>query len=147
MKNISRKTGGTIQMSPYENYDHGASELRTHYAYLFDVVVRIYKLYHQNEKVATRYETVVELTLKLYDEEIFDDYIFESLKAVYKLYPTLLPGVVQKGYEENREKEIKHLNKLYELLLITQRDLSEVLYDILKEDQERFKKEWSKRYN
>ena len=134
-------------MSPYENHDHGASELRTNYAYLFDVVVRIYKLYHQNEKVATRFENAVEITQKLYDEKIFDDYMLESLKGLFKLYPTLLPGVVQKGYEENREKEIKHLNKLYELLLITQRDLSEVLYDILEEDQERLKKEWSKRYN
>lgn len=132
-------------MSPYENHDHGASELRTNYAYLFDVVVRIYKLYHQNEKVATRYETVVELTQKLYEEGIFDDYIFESLKAVYKLYPTLLPGVVQKGYEQNREKEIEHLNKLYELLSITQIDLSQLFHDILVEDRERFKDEWVRR--
>lgn len=133
-------------MSPYENHDHGASELRTNYAYLFDVVVRIYKLYHQNEKVATRFETVVELTQKLYKEEIFDDYIFESLTAVYKLYPTLLPGVVQKGYEDNREKEIEHLNKLYELLSITQSDLSQLYHDIWVEDRESFKNNWMKRH-
>ena len=128
-------------MSPNE-HDAGASELRTKYAYLFDTVVEIYRLYHQNEKVATRFETVVELTQKLYKEEIFDDYIFESLTAVYKLYPTLLPGVVQKGYEDNREKEIEHLNKLYELLSITQSDLSQLYHDIWVEDRERFKREW-----
>lgn len=132
-------------MSPYEEHDHGAGELRANYAYLFDVVVRIYKLYHQNEKVATRYEKVVELTQKLYQEGIFDDYTFESLQAVYKQYPTLLPGVVHKGYEENREKEIEHLNKLYELLSMTQIDLSQLFHDILVEDRERFKDEWARR--
>lgn len=132
-------------MSPYENYDHGASELRTHYAYLFDVVVRIYKLYHQNEKVAARYEKVVELTQKLYDEEVFDDYIYESLQNVYRQYPTLLPGVVQEGYKKNRDKEIEHLNKLYELLSMMQIDLSQLFHDILIEDRERFKSDWIKR--
>ena len=109
-------------MSPNEYYDHGASELRTKYAYLFSTIVEIYKYYHQEEKPATRFETVVELTKKLYEEERIDDYIFESLQLVYKEYPTLLPGEVQKGYEEDREKELNHLNKLYELLSITQRD-------------------------
>lgn len=131
-------------MSPNE-HDAGAGELRTKYAYLFDTVVEIYRLYHQNEKVATRFEIVVELTQKLYKEEIFDDYIFESLTAVYKLYPTLLPGVVQKGYEDNREKEIEHLNKLYELLSITQSDLSQLYHDIWVEDRERFKNDWLRR--
>lgn len=133
-------------MSPNE-HDAGASELRTKYAYLFDVVVRIYKLYHQNEKVSTRFEKAVELTQKLYDEQVFDDYIYESLQAVYKQYPTLLPGVVQKGYETNREKEIEHLNKLYELLSITQSDLSQTFHDILVEDRERFRDEWARRNN
>ena len=132
-------------MSPYE-HDAGAGELRTKYAYLFNTVVEIYRLYHQNEKVAARFETVVELTQKLYKEEIFDDYIFESLMAVYKLYQTLLPGVVKKGYEDNREKEIEHLNKLYELLSMTQSDLSQVYHDIWVEDCERFRDNWIKRY-
>ena len=133
-------------MSPNENYDHGASELRTKYAYLFSTIVEIYKFYHQEEKPATRFETVVELTKKLYEEERIDDYIFESLQLVYKEYPTLLPGEVQKGYEEDREKELNHLNKLYELLSITQRDLSLRLHDIIKEDVENFKKSWSRRH-
>ncbi len=124
-------------MSPNE-HDSGAGELRTKYAYLFNTVVELYRLFHQNEKVAARFEMVVELTQKLYKEEIFDDYIFESLMAVYKLYPTLLPGVVKKGYEDNREKEIEHLNKLYELLSMTQSDLSQVYHDIWVEDCERF---------
>ena len=132
-------------MSPYENHDHGASELRTHFAYLFETVVRIYKLYHQNEKVATRFENVVELTQKLYDEKVFDDYIFESLNAVYKLYPTLLPGVVQKAYEQDKKKEIEHLNKLYELLSMTQSDLSQLFHDIIVEDHDRFRDEWIRR--
>ena len=133
-------------MSPNENYDHGASELRTKYAYLFSTLVEIYKLYHQEEKPASIFETVVELTQKLYEEEIFDDYIFESLTAVYKLYPTLLPGVVQKGYEDNREKEIEHLNKLYELLSMIQSDLSQLYHDIWVEDCERFRDNWIKRH-
>ena len=89
----------------------------------------------------------MELTQKLYEEEIFDDYIFESLTAVYKLYPTLLPGVVQKGYDDNREKEIEHLNKLCELLSITQSDLSQLYYDIWVEECERFKRDWLRRHN
>ena len=132
-------------MSPLENYDHGAGELRTKYAYIFETVVEIYKLYHQDEKVATRYEKVVELTQKLFDEGVFDEYIYESLQNVYKQYPTLLPGVVQKGYEENRKKEIEHLNKLYELLSMMQSDLSQLLHDILVDNRERFRDEWRKR--
>lgn len=132
-------------MSPYE-HDAGAGELRTKYAYLFDTVVEIYRLYHQNDKVATRYEKVLELTQKLYKEEIFDDYIFESLTAVYKLYSTLLPRVVQEGYENNREKEMEHLNKLYELLSITQSDLSQLYHDIWVEDRDRFKSNWMERH-
>ena len=132
-------------MSPNENYDHGASELRTKYAYLFSTLVEIYKLYHQEEKPATRFETVVELTQKLYEEEVIDDYIYESLQVIYKEYPTLLPGEVQKGYEKNREKEIQHLNKLYELLLTTQKDLSQLFHDILAEDCNKFRDEWLKR--
>ena len=133
-------------MSPNEYYDHGASELRTKYAYLFSTIVEIYKYYHQEEKPATRFEIVVELTKKLYEEERIDDYIFESLQLVYKEYPTLLPGEVQKGYEEDREKELNHLNKLYELLSITQRDLSLRLHDIIQEDVENFKKSWARRH-
>ena len=134
-------------MSPYENYDHGAGELRTKYAYIFETVVEIYKLYHQDEKVATRYEKVVELTQKLYDEGVFDDYIYESLQGVYKQYPTLLPGVVQEGYKNNREKEIEHLNKLYELLSMMQSDLSQLFHDILVEDRERFRDDWIRRHS
>lgn len=134
-------------MSPYENYDHGAGELRTKYAYIFETVAEIYKLYHQGEKVATRYEKVVELTQKLYDEGVFDDYIYESLQGAYKQYPTLLPGVVQEGYKNNREKEIEHLNKLYELLSMMQSDLSQLFHDILVEDRERFRDDWIRRHS
>ena len=133
-------------MSPNENYDHGASELRTKYAYLFSTLVEIYKLYHQEEKPATRFETVVELTQKLYEEEVIDDYIYESLQVVYKEYPTLLPGVVKEGYDKDREKELEHLNRLYGLLSITQRDLSLRLHDIIQEDVENFKKSWARRH-
>ena len=132
-------------MSPLENYDHGASELRTKFAYLFDTVVEIYRLYHQNEKVATRFEKVVDLTEKLFEEEIIDMYLYESLKMVYNQYPLLLPGVVKKGYEENRTKEVQLLNRLYELLSMTQSDLSQRLHDILVEDSERFKNDWLRR--
>lgn len=132
-------------MSPYNNNDHGAGELRTKFAYLFGTVVEIYRLYHQDEKVAARFEKVVELTQKLYDDEIIDDYLYESLKVVYNHYPYLLPGEVKKGYEENRTKEVQMLNRLYELLTMTQGDLSQRLHDIIMEDNERLKQEWMRR--
>ena len=89
-------------MCPYK-YNTGVGELRTKCVYLLGTVVTIYRLYHQNEKATTRFKKVVEPTQKLYKEEIFDDYIFESFMALYKIYPTLFPGVVQKGYKNNRK--------------------------------------------
>ena len=97
-------------MCPYK-HDTGVGELRTKCVYLLGTVVTIYRLYHQNEKAITRFETVVELTQKLYKEEIFDDYIFESFMALYKIYPTLFPEVVQRGIRII-EKEIEYRYQL-----------------------------------
>ena len=133
-------------MSPYENYDHGAGELRTKYAYLFTTVAEMYRLYHPREKITPRFENVEELTQKLYDDKVIDDYLFDSLKDVYSKYPSLLPAVVAQGYKEDKVKENEHLNKLFELLSITQGELSQLYHDIIEEDQDRFMDDWVKRH-
>ena len=127
------------------NSIHSASELRSIYRCIFEAVVQIYQLYHKDEKIVVRYEKAVELTQKLYDENIIDDYIFESLQGVYKQFSTLLPTVVAKAYKEDKNKETEHINKLYELLRITVVDINQVLFDILHSDEERLKNEWKRK--
>ena len=126
-------------MSPDE-MNHGASELRTKYAYIFSTIVEIYRLYHQNEKIDAKFETVVELTKKLSEEGVFDDYISQSLNTLYTLYPSLLPVMVSLAYQSNKDKETAYLNKLYKLLIISQSDLSQLLHDLIMEDREHYLK-------
>ena len=129
-------------MSPYERPDYSASELRTKYAYVFSTIAEIYKYYHREEKVGTRFEEVVKLVNQLKEEERLTEYLYESLEDLFKLYPTLLPGEVQKGYETNESKEIEHLNRLGGLLSFVQSDLSLELHDLLKEEKERYVKKY-----
>ena len=128
-------------MSPFETkFDHGAGELRTKYAYLFSTIAEIYRYYHQDSKPNTRFEDVKALAQKLFEEGCLSEYLYESLQQVFNLYPTLLPGVVQQGYEKDRKKEVEHLNRLNDLLSITQSDLSQELHDVIIEDNKRFKR-------
>ena len=129
-------------MSPYERPDYSASELRTKYAYVFSTIAEIYKYYHHEEKVGTRFEEVVKLVNQLNKEERLSEYLYESLKDLFEQYPTLLPGVVQNGYETNENKEIEHLNRLGGLLSLVQSDLSLELHELLKEEKERYVKKY-----
>ena len=130
-------------MSPYKRPDYSASELRTKYAYTFSTIAEIYKYYHHEEKVGTRFEEIVKLVDQLNKEERLSEYLYESLKDLFEQYPTLLPGVVQKGYETNENKEIEHLNRLGGLLSLVQSDLSLELHELLKEEKERYVKKYA----
>ena len=129
-------------MSPYEKPYYSASELRTKYAYVFSTIAEIYKYYHRGEKVGMRFEEVVKLVNQLKEEERLTEYLYESLEDLFKQYPTLLPGEVQKGYETNESKETEHLNRLGGLLSLVQSDLSLELHDLLKEEKERYVKKY-----
>ena len=124
--------------------NHGAGEIRTKYAYLFSTIVELYRYYHLNAKPNTRFESVKELAKELFEEGCLSEYLYESIQEAFRLYPTLLPGVVQQELERDEAKETEHLNKLYALLSITQADLSQQLHDVIVEDREHYLKQFKK---
>ena len=128
-------------MSP-EEMNHGAGEIRTKYAYLFSTIAELYRCYHLNAKPDTRFESIKGLAKELFDEGNLSEYLYESLQETFRLYPTLLPGVVQQAYETNEKQETEHLNRLYALLSIAEADLSQQLHDVIVEDSEHYLKQF-----
>lgn len=134
-------------MSPYENErDLAGSTLRSKYAFIFNTVVEIYKFYHIKAKVSSQFEKVKELTETLYKEERLSDYLYESLKVLFKLYPTLIPVELAKMYKNDVKNTLKKLEEIDELLLIAIGDLSQELSDIIKEDKDAYLRSMYDRY-
>lgn len=126
-------------MSPYENErDLAGSTLRSKYAFIFNTVVEIYKFYHIKAKVSCKFDKVQEITETLHKEEKLSDYLYESLKVLFKLYPTLIPAELAKMYKKDTKNAVKKLEEIDELLLIAIGDLSQELSDIIKEDKDAY---------
>ncbi len=135
-------------MRPNDEHFHGATECRSSYGWIFETIAQLYRFHHVGvDKVSTRFDEVKVTTEKLKEEGILSDYIYENLQELFELYPTLLPGQVQKGFEEDREKEIARLNSLYKKLAMTSADLSQELHDDIEEANEHEREMLFNRYN
>lgn len=126
-------------MSPYKNeYELHASNVRSQYAYLFSTVAEIYKFHYLNKKVSSRFEDIKRVSEEMHNDEKLSTYLYESLQEVFKLYPTLLPAEVKRRFKENGTNEWERINKIGELLMIIQADLSLELHDLIINDREEF---------
>ena len=101
-----------------------ARNVRTRYSYLFDSVSELWVLRHGGDRPSTRFEDVKKTTEALREEGYLSDYLYESLKALYALYPRMLPGI---------EHEQAELDNLSELLGIAIGDLTAEISDIQSE--------------
>ena len=116
-------------MSPDELEISSASEVRSSYAFIFDCVVRLYN-FQFKKKPSKKFDDVVKATEELKEAGAITDFIYESLKTVYDLYPTMMPGKVAEGYKKNREAEEERLIRLSKLLDITIGDLCGEIQEI-----------------
>ena len=124
-------------MSPYQNIaEITASTIRSQYAYIFNTVVEIYKFYHVGAKVSARFEDVKTIVEEMYKEETLSTYLYESLKEIFEKYPILRPDNLKKSYLNDSKKTQETLNRLEELVLTIQADISLELHDIIEEDKE-----------
>ena len=98
-----------------------ARNVRTRYSYLFDSVSILWVLHHGGDRPSTRFEDVQKTTEALREEGLLSDYLYESLKALYALYPRMFPGI---------EHEQTELDNLAELLGIALGDLCAEISDI-----------------
>lgn len=119
---MNANIGGTIQMSPDELKFTSATEVRSQYAFVFECVTQLYN-FRFNKKPSKKFEDVVKATEELHETEAISDYLYESLKVLYELYPSMLPGKVEEGYKKNREAEEERLYRLSKLLSIATGDL------------------------
>ena len=137
-------------MSPYEqNFRASPSSLRTKYAYLFDTIIQLYRFSFASpdEKVSKRADDIWPIIEKMHESKALNDYLYSSLEEVFRLYPSLLPGVVSKAFEEDEEKERAHLDRLDKLLSIVQGDLSSELSDLIDQQYEHDREWIDKTYN
>lgn len=102
-------------MSPDELQIASATEVRSKFAFIFECVIRLYEM-QIGKRPSKRFEDAVKATEELHDRDYLSDYIYENLKMVYELYPTMLPGKVAEGYQKNREAEEERLIRLAKLL-------------------------------
>ena len=113
-----------------------ASTVRSKYARVFECAVELYNI-RTNERVSTKFEDVVKITEEMYENKCLSDYLYENLKEIFKLYPTMLPGKVASGYKENPIEEEKRLNQLDDLLSLLIRDLNNEIADVAESIAER----------
>ena len=97
-----------------------AKEVRSRYAFLFGTVSELYVMRNGGDRPSTRFEDVQKTTEALREDGYLSDYLYESLKALYALYPKMLPGI---------EHEKAELNNLFELLGIAIGDVAAEIAD------------------
>ena len=97
-----------------------AKEVRSRYAFLFGTVSELYVMRNGGDRPSTRFEDVQKTTEALKEDGYLSDYLYESLKALYALYPTMLPG---------KEHEQAELRNLFELLGIAIGDVAAEIAD------------------
>ena len=97
-----------------------AKEVRSRYAFLFGTVSELYVMRNGGDRPSTSFEDVQKTTEALKEDGYLSDYLYESLKALYALYPTMLPG---------KEHEQAELRNLFELLGIAIGDVAAEIAD------------------
>ena len=116
-------------MSPDELNFVSASEVRSRYAFVFECVIQLYD-FRFSKKSSKRFEEVVKATEELHNVEALSEYLYENLKVLYDLYPSMMPGKVAEGYEKNRNAEEERLTRLDKLLGIVIGDLCGEIQEI-----------------
>ncbi|MBR0294360.1 MAG: hypothetical protein IJQ67_00385 [Bacilli bacterium] len=116
-------------MSPDELNFVSASEVRSRYAFVFECVIQLYD-FRFSKKPSKKFEEVVNATEELHDVEALSEYLYENLKVLYELYPSMMPGKVAEGYEKNRKSEEERLTRLDKLLGIVIGDLCGEIQEI-----------------
>ena len=111
-------------------------EVRTKYAFIFKAISEYYNLLYQ-ERPSADFKEVVPTTEKLFENKYISEYLFENLKHLYELYPTMLPGVVMKSYKADLDKEKKRQEEINKLLDIVIKDLNDTISDKAEEIAER----------
>ena len=111
-----------------EDYPVFAGEVRSSYAVMFQHVVELYNLIY-SERPDIKFEEVVEATKKLYEDMYISEYIYESLKNLYALYPELLPARVAQGYRVDESKEQVKLQDIKNLVNIMIKELNDEIND------------------
>ena len=119
-----------------EKLPTSASYIRTKYARVFECVAQLYKL-RINEETTTKFEEIVKITEIMFENKCLSDYLYENLKQVFDLYPTMLPGKVASGYKEKPVEEEKRLNQIDDLLSLLIRDLNNEIADVAETIAER----------
>ena len=116
-------------MSPTIDIKITAKSVRSRYAYLFDSVAELCRARY-GEKPSTKFDDIRAATERLRGDDYLNDYLYSNLKALYDLYPTMLP------VNQDQDK----LDRLFELLGIVIGDVcaevSEVMEEIAEHDRE-----------
>ena len=111
-----------------KEYPVSVSEVRSKYATVFKCVSELYNLVYR-EELDVKFEVVSKATKRLFEDKRISEYIFESLKNLYDLYPELLPGRVAKAFEEDEDKEQNRLEEIDKLLSLMINDLNAEIAD------------------
>ncbi|MBO6280095.1 MAG: hypothetical protein J6M95_00745 [Bacilli bacterium] len=122
-------------MSPNEQEIASASLVRSRYAFIFECVIQLYDFAYR-KKPSKKFEEVVKATEEMHEGGKLNDYLYENLKELYKLYPTMIPGKVEEGYKKNHEAEEKRLINLSNFLSITISDLCAEINEIVERSEE-----------
>ena len=78
------------------------TDIRSSYSFIFNQLVQIYKIHHQDEKLSTKAEEVADAVETLHNEGKITDYLYENFKSCYSQYPTMLVGNLVKEKEQVR---------------------------------------------
>ena len=105
-----------------------ASDIRTKYALVFKLIDEYYNLIYR-EKLGDKFEDAQKTTEILKENDQISEYIYESLRKLFELYPTMLPGKVAQNLSEDSDKEEKRQDQLDDLLNIMINDLNDLITD------------------
>ncbi len=113
------------------------TDIRSSYSFIFNQLVQIYKIYHQDEKLSAKAEEVADAVETLHNEGKLTDYLYENFKSCYSQYPTMLVSNLLKEKEQvGADKQYERLKKLKGLLKLYIGDLSEELHELIEEQND-----------
>lgn len=119
-----------------------ADSVRSSYAFLFSVVVQIYRIHYPDEKPGTRFEEVRKITETMMGDGLLDENTYETLQSLYREYPSMLPTAVAENFRRDAQREAERIDGLNKRLLIAISELSEDLHDLIEEDQAEYLRDY-----